>query len=117
MTIVQRITETLSRQKFSMSDEATLQNQISEVLDRIGLSHKREVWLSETDRIDFMCDEGVGIEVKIKGSAAAIARQLKRYESAPNLKHLILATKKSVDPTPAGFLKPVTVVWLSKAWL
>lgn len=88
-----------------MVNEAILQDQIADTLSKAGLNHKREVWLSEADRIDFMCDDGVGIEVKIKGSAANIARQLKRYESADNLRHLVLVTRRSVDPRPAA--KPV----------
>jgi hypothetical protein len=40
---------------------------------------EREVRLGGADRIDFLFRSGLGIEVKVKGQATAVWRQLRRY--------------------------------------
>lgn len=112
-----QISRALEMMKFSMRDEAMLQSEIADCLLANGVEFQREVVLGPNDRIDFLCAGGIGIEVKINGSAAAIARQLKRYEASDKISGLILASRVLIDPRPVGFSKPVHTVWLSRALL
>ena len=43
-------------------------------------------------RIDFLTDNGAGIEVKVAGSLAAATRQLLRYAHSPDVRALLLVT-------------------------
>ena len=91
--------------------------EIEAALIEAGIPTAREVRLSDEDIIDFVVDETIGIEVKIKGSKMAIYRQMERYAQHASLSALILITN-----VPTGFPeeingKPVYVVNLAKAWL
>eukprot|EP01037_Dinobryon_pediforme_P011468 gene11468-11562_t len=67
----------LKNARFILTDEKKLQAQIMERLEGY-MDIEREYRLSPKDVIDFF-GNGIGIEVKIKGSAKEIYRQLERY--------------------------------------
>jgi hypothetical protein len=75
---------------YSFSTEEELQAGLAKALDTSGISFRREVILSKRDRIDFMLDGGVGIEVKIDGSISALTRQLFRYADLPEINGLLV---------------------------
>ncbi len=78
--------------QFTYTDEIALHADMSRVLDAHGLEHHREVNLGPgVGRIDFMVDR-VGIEVKVKGRAADVTRQLRRYASSPSVDALVLVS-------------------------
>ncbi|KKN87381.1 hypothetical protein LCGC14_0258360 [marine sediment metagenome] len=76
---------------YDIQTEALLQRGISNQLIRVGIEHKREVRLSPTDRIDFMVGL-IGVEVKTKGSRAALIRQLHRYAQSGLVDELLVVT-------------------------
>ncbi len=85
--------------RFNWSSEEELQAGIAEVLAQEGFNFLREVWIGpisrQGGRIDFLDAElRVGIEVKISGSPAAVARQLQRYFAAREVEGLILVTAR-----------------------
>lgn len=78
--------------------EDSFQDAIEAELQKHGYEYQREARLkslfSDTDRIDFLVTEGIGIEVKTKGSFAKVTRQLLRYAMSPDIRVLILATTR-----------------------
>jgi hypothetical protein len=94
--------------------EAELQAEIARVLEEAGLAFDREVRLGDRARIDFLSAAGVGIEVKTRGSAPAVTRQLQRYAHSDRVHHLLLATTRphlaSLPSTLAGVGLTVTVL-------
>lgn len=67
----------LERRKFRYRNEIDLHDAISALFDSEGIAYAREVRVAG-GRVDFVVG-GIAIEVKIKGSAAAAARQARRY--------------------------------------
>ena len=97
------IEKALAGVRFTVSDEAELQRAVDGVLcECIGFTSwmfDDEVKLTERDRIDFTIYDQLnkhqlpyGIELKVKGSAANVHRQLKRYAKTGKLQGLMLVT-------------------------
>jgi len=84
-----------SRYKFRFSTEAELQLAIEKVLTVAGLKFTKEAVLSSKDRVDFLLDSGIGIEVKIGGSAMQLARQVRRYCESEKITGLLVVVTKS----------------------
>jgi hypothetical protein len=97
------IEKALAGVRFTVSDEAELQRAVEGVLcECIGFTSwmfDDQVKLTERDRIDFTIYDQLnkhqlpyGIELKVKGSAANVHRQLKRYAKTGKLQGLMLVT-------------------------
>lgn len=77
--------------------EVDLQDEIAERLDRAGIWHQREARLSPEDRIDFLVEGGIGIEVKSGvQNRSAVRTQLVRYAQHEKVNALILATERNL---------------------
>jgi len=99
-----------------MTDEKRLQQEISEVFLRAGMEVLREFSLDAKNRVDFFVN-GIAIEIKVKGTAAATLAQIERYSKFESVKELLLVTTKS-HPVPARVNgKPLFVVRLGYSWL
>lgn len=110
-----RVAAVIKGQSYRYAGEGQLQEGIAGALDAAGIAHQREVRLSGADRIDFLVDAGLGIEVKIAGQSAAAARQLGRYAQSGQVTELMLVTTRARHrdlPRVIGG-KPVHVVLLS----
>lgn len=103
--------------RFAFEDEKTLQADIAIQLKALGVKAWREVPIAGGGIIDFMLDDGTGIEVKIKGRQAEILRQLAHYAADPKITRLIVAASipLRLPQTLAG--KPVHHIDLARAWL
>lgn len=89
------IADLISNSRITYGNEEDLQSEILSVLLECSVPAVREVKLSDgLSRIDLMVDQ-IGIEVKIKGSAAGVFRQLKRYAECPEITELILVTTRA----------------------
>lgn len=93
LTAADRIVATLRSARFVHVDEDELQRGIAEVLSRAEIAFEREVRLSDRDRIDFLVG-GLGIEVKLAGSARSVRRQLERYAASSRVEALLLVTDR-----------------------
>jgi len=112
----ENIAALLERTRFNVAGEKALQADVATRLEAAGVEFRREVRLSGYDIIDFMAG-AVGIEVKVKGSARAILRQLKRYAAHDEVSSIILLSAVSMGlPSDIGG-KPMRVVSLGRAWL
>lgn len=76
---------------YRFSTEKELQEGIQHALDERGIAHDREVHLGPGDIVDFMV-AGIAVEVKTKGSLAALTRQLHRYAQQEAVVSLMLVT-------------------------
>ncbi len=88
-----RLREVLGSYRYSLASEKALQDGIAQVLALRGIRFDREVRLTPTDVIDFVI-EAIGVEVKVEGSPAEIARQLQRYAASKRVSALLLVTRK-----------------------
>lgn len=91
---IDRICSILSRHRFRVHSEEELQRAIAQVLRSVTLDAREYVRLSKADVIDIMVDR-VGVELKVDGSYALVARQLHRYAQSDAVDALILVTTRS----------------------
>lgn len=100
--------------RFVFHDEDSLQRGLERALRSACLPVESEVRLTDRDRIDFLVGT-TGVEVKTKGQAPAVAKQLQRYAASDRIDEIVLVTTKSNHqsfmPTEIKG-KPVRVVWL-----
>lgn len=89
------LTEILAMYRIGAYSEEALQEGIAEALDTEGWSFEREVILGPRDRVDFLLEGGVGIEVKIDGTAPALIRQLHRYAQHARIHELVVVTNRA----------------------
>ena len=78
---------------FHFQNEADLQEGFAMLLTAHGVPFQREVRLSKKDRIDFLVDGGLGVELKVAMSAASVLRQLHRYAEHEEIAALLLVTR------------------------
>lgn len=106
----------LSKHRLPLSNEKALQAAIGVILTANGIEHDRESRLSDKDCIDFLVG-GVGMEVKLKGSAVAIYKQCKRYCGYPEVEELLIVTNRSMGLPNEIDGKPTYLLSLGKGWL
>ncbi len=99
-----RVSEALVRARFRYVNEVELHGGIAALLNEVGIvvgPGNREVCLSPRDRIDFLLDLGLGIEVKVDGAASGVWRQLRRYAEHDLVRALMLVTTRARHATGA----------------
>lgn len=129
--LIQQIYDRLAHKRFSLEDEKETQRQIALALEEApAFSFEREVRVAggiidfvvmpayaRLPRYDAHGEMATGIEVKIKGGAGAIARQLTRYAQDPGLAGLVFVTSRPVMLGRYLNGKPLAVVHMGKGWL
>lgn len=114
MTIEWDIIHVLQTRRFNLHDEIELQKEMRDAM--AAFSPVQSYPLDKTSLIDFFID-GIGIEVKIKGSRKKIYDQCKRYCRFQQINSLILVTNRSMGFPPEINGKPCYIVHLGKSWL
>ena len=105
MTDAKSVAGILSRGRYRLGSEGLLQIDIANHLAHNSIAFEREVKLSPADRIDFLVEGSIGIEVKAKAVARQIYRQLDRYVAYPQLSALILISNTAMGlPADRTFL-------------
>lgn len=117
MTDLTTLTRLLQSNRFPLTDEKGTQSGIEAAFAAAGIAFEREVRLSPKDIVDFMVEGNIAVEVKIKGQARSIYRQLVRYSEHPAVEHILLATSVSMHLPPTIEGKPAKVASLSQGWL
>ncbi|TXI03120.1 MAG: hypothetical protein E6Q76_14335 [Rhizobium sp.] len=102
--------------RLPLHDEKLTQSEFAHALDAAGFGFEREVPLSKRDCVDFMLG-GLAVELKIKGRASAIRRQLDRYATHDRVKAVCLLTARAVLLPDQINGKPAYLVSLSQGWL
>lgn len=79
-------------------DEYRLHDIISQSLNRSGIFFEKEYRLGPRNRIDYLINGGVGVEVK-KGKpySRQVIEQLKRYTVFPEITAIILVVERNLD--------------------
>jgi hypothetical protein len=90
------LAQELRKIRFRYTTEAELQVGLAEALQRLGVAAEREVVLGPRDRVDFLTVDGIGIEVKVKGSCTELTCQLHRYAQHDRIRALIVVTHRAV---------------------
>lgn len=93
-----QIVDALSRARFRYANEHELHDGIAALLTSIGIAvgaEHREVTLSPRDRIDFLLESGIGIEVKVDGGPRDVWRQMGRYAEHGRIRSLLLITTRA----------------------
>lgn len=117
MTDLATLTRLLQSNRFPLTDEKRTQSEIEATLLAAGIAFEREVRLSSKDIVDFMVEGGIAVEIKIKGQARSIYRQLMRYAEHPAVEQILLATSVSMHLPSTIEGKPAKVASLSQGWL
>jgi hypothetical protein len=87
------VVKALAGYRLPVSNEKAMQDAVESALRAENLPFEREV-KREADRIDFLVGGVVGVELKVKGAAGDVQRQLERYATWPEVTSLVLVTSK-----------------------
>lgn len=90
--MIERVIAALSGARFSCTSEAELQAAVGKLLAQEGIGHAREVRLSARDRVDFMVDGGIALELKVKTTGTALMRQLLRYAEHKDVTSIVVGS-------------------------
>jgi len=114
---MEQIAKMLKACRFLFNDEAGLQRCIEERFHRSLVLYQREARLSAAERVDFLIDGDVAVEVKIKGAFVSVAEQLQRYAAISTVTGVLLVTtRRQLLAMPETFHdKPVRAVLLQAA--
>jgi hypothetical protein len=97
--------------------EYELQNQIAKILDTAGIGYEREYQLGPRNRVDFLTEHGIAIEVKKgKPNKAQVISQLERYAKHSQVKAVILCIETSLNIPKTIKGKPCIAFGLQKLW-
>lgn len=108
----------LLKHPLPLHDEKELHQEIANLLSAEKISYIKEFRLDTNNIPDFfLTDEGVAVEVKIKGSKRSIYSQCERYCQFPQVQKLLLVTNKSMGFPPEINGKDCFIVNIGKAWL
>lgn len=112
------VVNALKGKRLPLHDEKECQKAIASVFD----DAIKNGWFTREVRIaggviDFIGLCGTGVEVKLKGTANDIRRQLVRYAADDRIKGLVLVTAAPVGVTNLLRGKPVTEFDIGRAWL
>lgn len=110
------IIQILSCSRFSLENEKKLQSEIEKKLTENGIKFLKEHRLDSKNIPDFFID-GIAIEIKIKGNASKIYKQLERYASFDEVKQILLVTNRSMGLPLHINKKGCVMIKLGMAWL
>lgn len=92
--LLSRLHNDLPHYGFAFTNEVQFHEGLASVLAKLGVAFQREFVAGERDRFDFLCEGGLVIEAKIKGSFSEALRQVDRYCQREDVNAvLIVATR------------------------
>lgn len=92
--LLQRITTLLPTYAYAFADEKRFHDGLAMALFEDGIIFTREHVAGPKDRFDFLCEGGVVIEAKIKGSLSEALRQVSRYCERDDVKAVVIVTTR-----------------------
>lgn len=94
--------ELIASARYTWNTEADLQRGVAQILTSGGVAFAEQVRLGLGDRLDFLVDGCTAVELKIKGSASDVLRQLMRYARRDEITGLLLVTTRHLHQVPAA---------------
>jgi hypothetical protein len=92
--LLQRIVTVLPTYAYSFGDEKRFHDGLATALFEDGIIFTREHVAGPQDRFDFLCEGGVVIEAKIKGSLSEALRQVDRYCQRDDVSAVVIVTTR-----------------------
>jgi hypothetical protein len=92
--LLQRITALLPTYAYAFQDEKRFHDGLATALFEDGIIFTREHVAGPKDRFDCLCEGGVVIEAKIKGSLSEALRQVGRYCERDDVKAVVIVTTR-----------------------
>lgn len=83
---------TLRDARFLCFDEAELQLAVARLLGDAKIGYQREVRLSERDRVDFLVDGGIALELKVSTTGKNLLRQVLRYAEHDAVRKIVIGS-------------------------
>lgn len=105
---------------YRYGNEVQLHEGIASVLDAEGIAFEREFVVDARNRMDFLVEGRLAIEVKVDGSFAQAISQVNRYSGLDPVQGVLLAAtpqwaRQALAPTPGAFHgKPIEMTWLRR---
>lgn len=100
-----RLHNDLPHYGFAFTNEVQFHEGLATVLTNLGVSFQREFVAGERDRFDFLCEGGLVIEAKIKGSFSEALRQVDRYCQRDDVHAVLIVATKLWAATSVRFKK------------
>ncbi|NMA36754.1 MAG: hypothetical protein GX942_00450 [Papillibacter sp.] len=100
-------------------EEYDLQASVAEVLTAYGIAYKKEYYLGLGNRVDFMTEDGIAIEIKKgKPNRTRLINQIERYAVFDEVAGIIVVVETSlrIPPTKTISGKPCAILGLKKLW-
>ncbi len=98
-------------------EEYNLQNEIERILKDHAIPFNREYKLAPKNRIDFLVESGIGIEIKKgKPNRDKVIEQMTRYSAFNQIRILILVIERSLDIPEELNGKKCISFGLNKLW-
>lgn len=107
----------LKKYKLVITNEKMLQKEIAAIFHNLDIPFTREKVIGPKSHIDFLFDNGVGVEIKIKGNSRKIYDQCLRYAECADIQSMLLITTKTMGIPNVIKGKPFHILNLSRAWL
>ena len=99
------------------SDEFQIQSMVEAVLAGCNIPFEKEYRLAPRNRIDFLIDGGIGLEVKRgKPNKVQVTKQLQRYASFEEVKAIVLVVDRTVSIPTQVHGKPCILFGLNRLW-
>lgn len=121
MTDVAALNKLIRAHRFHFKNESDLQDGIEQVLKKAGVAYEREKALGDFGIIDFLIDGRLGVEIKIKGSPSAVARQVLDYLKDSRIEEVVVISTRVFASrylkSKGLSLKKITVIDLWECFL
>lgn len=116
--MLQEIINTIKSLRINViKEEYELQDKIATALTKAGIPYKKEYKLARRNRIDFLVDGGIGIEVKKgKPNRANVISQLYRYSESQDISSIVLVIERNMDLPAEINGKKCVSIGLNKLW-
>ena len=100
-------------------EEYELQKDIANTFDNSGIIYIKECRLGSGNRVDFLTQSGVAVEVKKgKPNRTQLINQINRYAEYPEVEAVVIVvvTSLRIPITKTANGKPCSVIGLQKQW-
>lgn len=100
-----------------VQNEYIIQNLIEELFIKHDIAYQKEYRLAPRNRIDFLVEGGIGVEVKRgKPNRTAVTKQLERYASFGEIETIILVVERNVSIPHTVMGKKCILFGLNRLW-
>lgn len=111
------LAEFLGYRRFRMGHETLLQEDVQTALKAVGAEFEREKVLGPGERVDFLVDGHIALELKIRANRKRIFRQLERYATYSQIDAIVLLTASAMGLPALIGDKPAYFVHLGRSSL